>query len=264
MNQFRKILNAFHKLHVPAPWRGHGILLAVVLGAFALSLLAPRQGEEKMPDFRPLETQQRKVDFFGFLTPIVASVNAHIARQKVRLQSVAARVRKGKKLSWSDRRWIRDLGRRYKVPFDDGITKKAVKTLQLRVDVVPEPLVLVQAAKESGWGTSRFAVQGNNLFGQRCYSRGCGIAPKKAANSARFGVARYDSVRDSVSSYIRNLNTHPQYRGFRELRKSLRDDNRPLNPLVLAGGLDDYSERGQDYVSELKALIRQNHGVEDD
>ena len=260
MKKIKKPVNALKTSRL-----ARGLLFAAPVAAVTALLLVPRDGEVKMPDFRPLETQQRKADFFGFLTPIVASVNAHIAREKVRLQSLARGLRDGAQLSWSDRRWIHELGKAYKVSIGEkGVTSSTVATLLLRVDVVPEPLVLVQAAKESGWGTSRFAVQGNNLFGQRCYMPGCGIPPKGAESGVRFGLAHFDSVRDSVVSYIRNLNTHPQYRSFRELRKSLRDANEPLDPLILAGQLGDYSERGGQYVAEIKTLIRQNHDVEDE
>lgn len=245
--------------------RTHGALF--LLASFTLVVLAlvPREGEEKMPDFRPLRAEERKTDFFDFLAPIVASVNARVARDKLRLDRLAKSLDRGDSLTWLDARWIRRLADTYEVPLRGGerLTEDVVDVLKRRVDVVPESLVLVQAAKESGWGTSRFAVQGNNLFGQRCYRPGCGIRPKDA-ESRRFGVAQFGSVRESVTSYIRNLNTHPEYRPFRELRKRLRDADEPLKPMLLVEGLNDYSERGKQYISELKALMRQNGLVRND
>ena len=118
--------------------------------------------------------------------------------------------------------------------------------------------MLIQAAKESGWGTSRFAVFGNNLFGQRCYSEACGIEPAGVGPNADFNIATFGSVDDAIASYVRNLNTHPQYDGFRRLRQQLRREGKELNGLVLADGLLDYSERGEAYVDEIKAMIAQN------
>jgi Bax protein len=245
--------------------RTHGVLFLLVSLALAVLALAPREGEEKMPDFRPLQAAERKMDFFDFLAPIVASVNARVAEDKLRLDTLASSLHRGDALTWLDAQWVRRLAETYEVPLHDGqqLTDDVVDVLKRRVDVVPESLVLVQAAKESGWGTSRFAVQGNNLFGQRCYRPGCGIRPKNA-DSGRFGVAQFDSVRESVSSYIRNLNTHPEYRGFRDLRERLRDSGEPLKPMLLVEGLTDYSERGTQYISELKALMRQNGLIRND
>jgi Bax protein len=130
--------------------------------------------------------------------------------------------------------------------------------LDRRIGIVPESLVLVQAAKESGWGTSRFAREGNNLFGQRCYSPGCGLVPRNRASDAEFWVAEFDSVHESITSYVMNLKTHAQYRDFRIRRQQLREAAQPLTGLALADGLLGYSELGQSYVDEIRDLLRYN------
>ena len=99
---------------------------------------------------------------------------------------------------------------------------------------------------------------GNNLFGQRCYAEACGIEPARAGSNVNFNVATFGSVDDSVASYIRNLNTHPQYDGFRRTRQELRQEGKKLSGTVLADSLLDYSERGAAYVAEIKAMIAQN------
>lgn len=239
---------------------GFGDLLIAALSVALLAafVFPPRPTVEPLPDFRPLNPQERKLSFFSYLSPIVAEVNDRARAERDRVQSLREAIERGASLPWFDRRWLRRLAERLEVPIDDVPTQEQLEMLTRRTGAVPESLVLVQAAKESGWGTSRFAVQGNNLFGQRCYSPGCGIVPTERAPSARFGVAAFDSVQGSVEGYVLNLNTHPQYADFRVLRQQLREAGRPVTGLSLVDSLDGYSERGREYVAEIRALIRQN------
>lgn len=133
-----------------------------------------------------------------------------------------------------------------------------VKELMRRVDVIPTSLVLAQAANESGWGTSRFAREGNNIFGQWCFDEGCGLVPNARGEDASHEVRAFASVDAAVRAYFRNLNTHPSYEDLRTLRASMRMQGLPLNSMVLARGLTRYSERGMDYVKELQDMIRIN------
>ncbi len=128
--------------------------------------------------------------------------------------------------------------------------------LAARVDTIPTALVLAQAATESGWGTSRFAVEGNSLFGQRCYDTGCGLVPAGRTNPT-FSVKAFPSVEDSVRSYVHNINTHSQYSEFRRVRSAQRERGEPLGSIALAATLVHYSERRFAYVSDIKALIAQ-------
>jgi len=133
-----------------------------------------------------------------------------------------------------------------------------VKELVRRVDVIPTSLVLAQAANESGWGTSRFAREGNNIFGQWCFDEGCGLVPNRRGEDASHEVRAFASVDAAVRAYFRNLNTHPSYEDLRTLRASMRMQGLKLNSMVLARGLTRYSERGMDYVEELQDMIRIN------
>ena len=235
------------------------VILLCATALFAVLTYSPQRSDDNLPDFRPLETQARKAEFFAFLDPIVADVTADIRAERSFILETADRLETRASISWQTRRKLGRIAQYYEVEIEDADLKTEVlPALQRRVDIVPRSLVFVQAAKESGWGTSRFAREGNNLFGQRCYSVGCGIAPAGLQTGARFGVARFDTVGASVTSYVRNLNTHPQYEDFRRLRESLRESDAPLTGTALADSLIHYSERGEAYVAEIKSLIRQN------
>jgi len=119
-------------------------------------------------------------------------------------------------------------------------------------------LAMAQAAIESGWGTSRFAIHGNAIFGQWTTAGGRGLVPTGREEGKTHKVRAFDRLSDSVNAYILNLNTHRAYRGLRELRQEARKDGKRPNGLVLAAGLEPYSERGEEYVELLRSLIRVN------
>ena len=127
-----------------------------------------------------------------------------------------------------------------------------------RVDTIPEQLILVQAANESGWGTSRFAVHGYNFFGLWCFKQGCGFVPRDRNDDAEHEVARFRDLSHSVMTYIRNLNRLYAYQGLRQIRLQLREDKQPVTAKALSEGLMSYSERGQDYIDELQSMLRVN------
>jgi Bax protein len=222
-----------------------------------------------VPDFRSLDARDRKAIFFEFMRPLAAAVIDDVERERESVRTIAARVEAGKALSRAERDNLVQLARDYGLNADaDASTASdaprspalpvtdVLRELALRVDTIPTSLLLVQAAKESGWGTSRFAIEGNSFFGERCYRPGCGIAPA-ALKNPRFNVERFASVTDSVRSYVRNINTHPRYGEFRALRRELRERGEDLDGIALAATLDAYSERGQAYVSEIASLIAQ-------
>ena len=112
--------------------------------------------------------------------------------------------------------------------------------------------------KRQAWGTSRFAVEGNNIFGQWCFEQGCGLVPLQRKGNASYEVRKFDSISASVSAYLKNINSQYSYEELRELRAGMRSRNEPLNAIDLAAGLAAYSERGEDYVDEVQSLIVQN------
>ena len=234
-----------------------GVLL---LGGCARTVDVPwRPASESLPEFGKMEnSSEKKARFLNYLGPIVESENERVLQQRERLLLLHGKYRRGQIPSWSERRWLEKLCEEYEV---DKLLKgesNVWEALLRRVDIVPVRLALVQAAKESGWGTSRFAREGNNLFGQRCFGAGCGIVPDGRPAGEIYEVAAFDSVRDSVRSYIGNLNTHYAYGSFRDLRHHQRQRRQVPDGYTLAAGLPMYSERGEEYLDEVRAMIRAN------
>ena len=147
------------------------------------------------------------------------------------------------------------LAEKYQLKPDDHELPVMVWHLLQRVDVVPVSLVVAQAANESAWGKSRFAREGNNLFGVWCYTEGCGIVPKLRNEEAKHEVKRYDSFKDSVIDYMRNINRHRAYQKLREIRAAERAAGRELSGHRLAAGLAKYSEIGDEYIKRIRAII---------
>ena len=119
-------------------------------------------------------------------------------------------------------------------------------------------MVLAQAAIESAWGTSRFARQANNLFGQWCFAPGCGIVPLHRPSDATYEVEKFPSVGAAVEAYYLNLNTHAAYRALRTIRRESRLQGKTLSGALMVAGLEKYSGRGIHYVEELRSMIRTN------
>lgn len=138
-------------------------------------------------------------------------------------------------------------------------TLESLDELLTRVDTIPEDLVLIQAANETGWGSSRFAREGMNFFGQWCFKKGCGLVPQSRSEGLSHEVAVFKSVEDSVGSYMRNLNSNAAYSLLRAIRADLRAQNQPVSAEKLVYGLMNYSERQEAYVEELLDMLRHNN-----
>jgi Bax protein len=211
-----------------------------------------------LPDFAAYkQAADRKAAFIDYLTPIVEYHNAQVLHQRKRLQKIHHAVNDDKPLARSETRWLRGLARKYDVDWNQQNTAEVTTKLLNRVDIVPVQLALVQAAKESSWGRSRYAVESNNIFGQWCFKQGCGIIPKARPAGAGHEVRRFDSVSDAIRSYIHNLNSHYRYSNLREIRQSLREKGQAVEGYDLADGLLFYSEQRQKYVEEIRSMIRQ-------
>ncbi len=237
-------------------------LLAIVLTATALRWLPVDDDTPPpaLPDLRDETIDARKEQFFDYLRPLAAEENERQLKYRERLQRIADRLDAGGRVGIFQRRWLTERAAEYRVNHDEEDTdwQPVVNALLLRVDAIPVSLLLAQAAKESGWGTSRFAVDANNLFGEWCFTQGCGLKPAQRRSGQRHEVRAFDSVTDSVRSYIMNLNTHEQYVSLRELRAELRASGAPVTGISLAEGLEFYSERRGAYVVEVQAMIRMN------
>ncbi|HET7922416.1 MAG TPA: glucosaminidase domain-containing protein [Gammaproteobacteria bacterium] len=202
-----------------------------------------------------LDNEAKKTVFFRALLPIVLAENQRILSQRTFLLEQFGR---GAINRDSDAgRGLGEIAARYRV--DGDLNAPRVRDLLLRrVDMVPVALVLAQAAQESGWGTSRFALEANNLFGIWTWDEDAGAAPLRRRSEASHFVRIYPDVRSSVRAYLHNINIGFAYREFRTLRASLRAQGKPLDPLLLAGTLERYSTAGELYVANIRTMIRSN------
>jgi len=161
-------------------------------------------------------------------------------------------------LSTIEQQTLASISAQYRMQDSELNTSALLDELLVRVDMIPASLALAQAATESAWGTSRFAREGNNIFGQWCFDEGCGLVPGRRAEDKSHEVKSFSSVDASIRAYYRNLNTNPNYEYLRELRAQMRMKGKPLDSRTLAQGLLRYSERGHVYIAELHDIIRIN------
>ena len=193
-------------------------------------------------------TSKRKEFFIQIVLPLILKENSNIKIDRKRLFSI---INKSNNTSL-EKKWLEKKYKQY------GVTSKDLSTLKIRMDEIPVSLALAQAAKETGWGTSRFAQEGNALFGQWTWS-GEGLKPKDADKNEGHKVMRFNVLQASVRAYQRNLNTHSTYKGFREERAKLRDEGKPLDSMRLSEFLNKYAETGNQYVEVLQKIIKQNN-----
>ena len=192
-------------------------------------------------------SKKRKSLFIQIILPLILEENNLILIDRKRLFSILNKNKNSKKeINWLNRKF-----KQY------GVLNKDIPTLKVRMDIIPVSLAIAQAAKETGWGTSRFALEGNALFGQWTWS-GDGIKPAGAESDTKHKVMKFKVLKASVRAYQRNLNTHSSYKNFRQLRAQLRDDSEKLDSLLLADQLDNYAETGKEYTKILKQIINQN------
>lgn len=208
------------------------------------------------PDFAAMkDTKERKNAFFTYLLPYVREVNAAVHKERKDIQETLSLLSNDSPL---EQKHVLSLCNKYRAKCDKNSTRNSLNTLLKHVDIVPESLVLAQAANESSWGRSRFAKEANNYFGQWCFTKGCGLVPKKRNAGATHEVRKFDSVKASVESYILNLNSTGAYQLLRDRRALLRKNGDKVTGISLANGLNRYSERGNEYIKELKSMIQHN------
>lgn len=210
-----------------------------------------------LPDFHDYAPgSERKDAFFNYLMPIIKHANSIIRLERFQLLQIAADIKARKLLTDKKKRTLKQLIKKYNV--EETELADQINRLLNRVDIVPVSLALAQAANESAYGTSRFAKEANNLFGQWCFVEGCGIVPLMRGDEQVHEVKSFASTVESVKSYLRNLNSNDAYKPLRDLRRMARSKG-SLNGLTVVEGLELYSARGQDYVEELAAMIRYNN-----
>ena len=193
-------------------------------------------------------TKQRKDFFIQIVLPLILKENNNIRLDRKRLFSIINKSNNTK----LEKKWLDKKYKQY------GVPSKELSILKIRMDEIPVSLAIAQAAKETGWGTSRFAQEGNALFGQWTWS-GEGLKPKDADKSKGHKVMKFNVLQASVRAYQRNLNTHSSYKNLRKARAELRDKGLPLDSLLLVKFLNQYAETGEKYVDVLQKIIRQNN-----
>ena len=193
-------------------------------------------------------TKKRKELFIQIILPLVIKENNNIKLDRKKLFII---LNKNKNTN-VEKKWLASKFKQY------GVVNKDLSTLKIRMDQIPVSMAIAQAAKETGWGTSRFAQEGNALFGQWTWS-GEGIRPADAKNDSTHKVMKFKVLQASVKAYQRNLNTHSSYKSFRSARAEMRDKKKKLDSMILSEYLDKYAETGKEYVKILQQIIRQNN-----
>jgi Bax protein len=193
-------------------------------------------------------TKKRKELFIQIVLPLIIKENNNIRLDRKKLFSILNKSKNTK----IQKIWLNSKFKQY------GVVNKDLSTLKIRMDEVPNSMAIAQAAKETGWGTSRFAQEGNALFGQWTWS-GEGIKPLAADDNSTHKVMKFKILQASVRAYQRNLNTHSSYKDFRSNRAQLRDEGKKLDSMILTKYLDKYAETGKEYVRVLQQIIKQNN-----
>jgi Bax protein len=212
----------------------------------------------KIPDFAAIrDVKTKKREFFKYIYPAVDEENRNLLKIRAEVAVMIEALFLEENLLDEQQILLNSLIKKYKVSKKHSLLQQ-LNELLLRIDVVPIELVLVQAANESAWGTSRFAKVGLNFFGMWCYKKGCGMVPGGRDTGAKHEVAAFNSLEHGVQRYLHNINTNNAYTVFRTIRGQLRAQEQPLSPQILATGLLRYSIRGIDYVLEITEMIRHN------
>ena len=200
-------------------------------------------------EMKKIESSKKRKDLFiKIVLPLILSENNRIKRDRKTLFKILNKNNNTE----LEKNWLNKKFKQY------GVINRDLSTLKIRMDEIPVSLAIAQAAKETGWGTSRFAIEGNALFGQWTYS-GEGIKPAAADKDDKHKVMTFSVLKASVRAYQRNLNTHSSYKEFRKVRAIQRDNDEPLNSIDLANYLGDYAQTGEEYIKILKKIINQNN-----
>lgn len=251
-SSYGEVADLFDSLnYTPTSWaEGHREVPRVFLSTIPERWRAKTSKEVTVAD--------KKRVFFRIMAPLVLRSNELIAEERSWLESRRSGIEAGS-LDGAELEQALAIAKRYGVIEDGkGLADVDMGELLRRVDVVPLSLALAQSAEESGWGTSRFAAEGNALFGQWTFD-GTGIAPEqKREGLGNYGIKAFDSPMESVRAYIHNLNTHRAYAELRQARAVARAEGKKLSGWELAGSLTKYSERGPAYVESLRALMKVN------
>ena len=253
VGSYKDVLELFGRLnYTPESWQAG---IREVPRAY-LTIIGDRWGSSTTKEITVLNKKQL---FFRGIAPLILNSNELILKDRSRLESIRSSFGSGDSIPETDQIWIRKLADLYKIKStDEGLTATELDELWLRVDMVPPSLALAQAAEESGWGTSRFAAQGNAVYGQWTWGKNAIKPEQQREELGNYGIASFESLQESISAYMLNLNTHNAYSELRARRALLRENGEKITGMELAETLTRYSERGEAYVETLKSMMEYN------
>jgi len=223
--------------------------------------IAPLDSSRKaVPNFSDYaDVIEKKQAFFAYLQPEIQRQNQIVLKEREMVFALQVLFLQQQEFNKHQQAVFKKLAKKYQFSSDKPLSvEQTLETLVRRVDTIPEALILVQAANESGWGESRFAQKGYNFFGLWCFKKGCGFVPRQRTDGAEHEVARFRDLSHAVMTYVRNINRHYAYKDLRVIRQTLRQADKPVTARALAVGLSSYSERGQEYIDELLSMLRVN------
>lgn len=221
--------------------------------------LVPRVFVARLPAYlAELSPARRKLAFASAVLPLVLRVNELLIEDRRRLEAIRQRLTDGARIENWEVLWSLRVARTYRTGRPQSLDQVDWPALLRRLDIIPPSLGIAQAANESGWGTSRFAREGNAIFGQWMFGDGPGMIPSQRPQGSAHRVRRFDFLIESVLGYAQNLNTHEAYQEFRRLRAEGRAAGAIPDGSALAATLVNYSVRGEAYVEDIQSLIRLN------
>ena len=191
-------------------------------------------------------TKEKKEIFIKIILPLILRENEEIISDRKKLFRILGKIKNTR----AEKKWLEFKLKQYQIKNSD------LSELKIRMDIIPVSLAIAQAAKETGWGTSRFALEGNALFGQWTYAEN-GLKPENNTTGDH-KVMKFNILQASVRAYQRNLNSHRVYKNFRSERAKLRERREKINSLKLVKYLDKYAETGKLYTQILEKIIKQN------
>ena len=210
----------------------------------------------EVPEFSAYtNVQEKKKAFFDYFLPLIDEKNRQLTQDRERI----IRLSRQPELKGSDLDWLGALADHYQLTTQGVFGAKDFEALLMRVDILPSSLVLSQAAIESAWGSSRFAEEAYNYFGEWCFTKRCGLIPNARDAGAKHEIRLFHSPAQAVSAYFLNLNRHPGYRQLRQLRAQALAQGKPAGGCLLSLGLEAYSERGREYINDIRQMIRVNN-----
>ncbi|MCD4774284.1 MAG: glucosaminidase domain-containing protein, partial [Bacteroidales bacterium] len=215
--------------------------------------------DSDLPDFTVYSNIiEKKKAFFDFMRPIIINENNKVLKERELVLICLNKKNKGIEPEKIEIIKLKNLAKKYQIKISNDTNCNSFRDILLKVDIIPVELALAQAANESAWGTSYFSTKVNNLFGQWCLRKGCGIVPRNRPGNATHEIAVFDDVSHSVNAYIKNLNTHNAYKKLRLERYKMRLARKKPTGFALAIGLKNYSGIGTEYIKTLKSMIRVN------